>query len=222
MEYWLDAAVASGAALCLWDEPHLFIPRYQETNDRWACRCDACQAAFAARFGHAMPTAHTDEVDRFVKDLLDDTLAWVVAATGERGLQSGVVLLPEAYDADTWRAVAALSGVRVFGTDPYWFLHEDEIDDPEAYVRLWSERTVAATAGTAAEPLAWVQAFRVPAGRERELERMIAVMVECGIRSVAAWSYRGCVAMSSLAADDPDAVWAALSRAFIRLKHAAS
>ena len=218
MEYWLDAAVASGASLCLWDEPHLFIPRYQGTAERWACRCAACQAAFAERFDHRMPTDRTDEVDRFVKALLDDTLAWLVAATGERGMQSGIVLLPEGYDADTWRTVAALPGVRAFGTDPYWFLHEDEIDDAEAYVRLWSERTVAATAGSTATPLAWVQAFRVPAGREPEIERMIEVMVDAGIRSVAAWSYLGCAAMSHLAADDPDAVWAALSRAFTRLR----
>lgn len=37
-----------------------------------------------------------------------------------------------------------------------------------------------------------------------------------GITSIAVWGYRGCEAMSALACDDPEAVWAATRAAFLR------
>ena len=220
LETWLDAAAASGATVAMWDEPHLAVPR-STTAGRWACRCLACRTAFAARFGHEMPTELTPEVDAFVDDLLAETLAWLVAGAKARGLGSAVVLLADAaYDAAAWRTAAALPGVQYFGSTPYWFLSDVSGDDMPAYVRGWGERVVAATAGTPAEPLAWVQAFQVPAGREVEIETAVAALVETGVRSVAVWSYLACVAMSELAADDPDAAWAAVTRAFRRVRGA--
>ena len=79
---------------------------------------------------------------------------------------------------------------------------------------------VAATDGLSAEPLAWVQAFGVPAGREPEIEQAVGLMAEEGVRSVAVWAYRACEAMSELAADDPDSTWRAVVPAFARLPRA--
>ena len=42
-----------------------------------------------------------------------------------------------------------------------------------------------ATRGTAAEPLGWVQAFGVPAGREAEIERATQTIVAGGVRTIA-------------------------------------
>ena len=65
----------------------------------WACRCNACQEAFQSRFGKPMPELVTPEVETFLDDLISETLAWMVEAARERGLQSSIVLLAnESYD----------------------------------------------------------------------------------------------------------------------------
>jgi hypothetical protein len=85
------------------------------------------------------------------------------------------------------------------------------------YLSLWSGRILEATAGTGAEPLGWVQAFGVPAGREPEVERAIGILGDAGVATIAVWSYLACVAMSGLAPDDPPEVWAAVERGFAKM-----
>jgi hypothetical protein len=213
---WLDAAVAAGVEVVQWDELHLALP-YQEGTELWACRCDACQEAFAARFGESMPeTANADSV-MFFDDLMRETLAWLVAAARERGLESSIVFLAnESYDPALWRAVALLDGVRYLGSTAFWLFYGIPSADVESYIAGWAERIVAATEGTRAEAMGWVQAFGVPAGREPEIERATAALIGGGITTVAVWSYRACAAMSGLAADDPEAAWDAVVRAFAR------
>lgn len=217
VERWLDAAAAAGAEVVQWDEPHLSLPR-QGGSTRWACRCDACAAVFRERFGATMPEAWSSAVATVVDDLLAETLAWLVAAATARGLHSSVVLLADdTFSPASWRAVAELPGVRFFGCTPYWLFYGVTAEEMPGYVRCWGERVVAATAGTGAEPMGWVQAFGVPAGREAEVERAVAELVGTGARAIAVWSYLACAAMSGLAADDPDATWAAVVRGFGRV-----
>jgi hypothetical protein len=217
LDAWLDAAVAAGAEIVLWDEPHLAAGGAMD--GRWACRCDACQAAYRERFDQAMPADLTDDVQSFIRDLLDATLARLVATAERRGLDSAVVLLAdETYDPDRWRAAASLPGVRWFGATPYWLFHDVPTAAMPDYVRRWATRIVSATDGTPAAPLVWLQAFQVPTGREAEIEEAVAIYAESGVRSLAVWSYLACVAMSRLAPDDPAAVWAAVERAFAALR----
>ncbi|HEU0116271.1 MAG TPA: hypothetical protein VFQ80_16400 [Thermomicrobiales bacterium] len=217
LDAWLDAAVAAGAEIVLWDEPHLAAG--SQPDGRWACRCDVCQSAYRERFGRAMPAEMTAEVQTFIRDLLDATLARLVASARRRGLESAVALLAdETYDADRWRAAASLPGVRWFGATPYWLFHGVPPADMPDYVRRWAARIVAATNGRPAAPLAWLQAFQVPAGREAEIEQAAVIYAAAGIKSLAVWSYLACVAMSGLASDDPAAVWAAVERAFAAMR----
>ena len=221
MERWLDAAAAAGADIVQWDEPHLALSHRVEAA-HWACRCAACREAFAARFGAAMPEAWNPQVAVFVDDLLTETLAWLVSEASARGLGSSVVLLAEEdFSPATWRASAALPGVRYFGCTPYWLRYGVPADEMPSYLRRWGARIVAATAGTAVEPLGWLQAFQVPAGREPEVERAAEELAAAGMRAIAVWAYLACAPMSTLAADDPEATWAAVMRAFARLGPAA-
>lgn len=215
MTEWLDAAAAAGAEIVQSDELHLSLPHRQGT-ERWACRCDACRDAFRAQYGEEMPQAATPEAEAFLDDLLAETLAWIVAAAAERGMGVSVVLLPEGYDAARWRALAEMPGVRYFGCTPFWLYQGVPPEQVESYATLWAERTVAASAGTAAEPLGWVQAFSVPAGREAEIERVTAIMADAGVTTIAYWSYLACVAMSGLAGDDPHAAWEGVVRSMRR------
>jgi hypothetical protein len=165
-----------------------------------------------------MPESVTPEVETFLDDLISETLAWMVAAARERGLQSSIVLLAnESYDPALWRAAASLPGVRYFGTTAFWLFYGIPAADMQTYLSLWAGRILEATAGTAADPLGWVQAFAVPAGREPEVERAIGILGDVGVATIAVWSYLACVAMSGLAPDDPPAVWAAVVRGFAKM-----
>ena len=197
-----------------WDELHLALP-YRGEATPWACRCDACQEAFQSRFGKPMPELVTPEVESFLDDLISETLAWMVEAARERGLRARSSSSPtRATTRMLWRAAASLPGVRYFGTTAFWLFYGIPDTDMETYLSLWAGRTLEATAGTDAEPMGWVQAFGVPAGRELEVERAVEILRDAGVTTIAVWSYLACVAMSGLAPDDPAAVWAAVERGY--------
>jgi hypothetical protein len=217
MADWLDAAAAAGAAIVQADELHLALP-HRTGTERWACRCDACQDAFRDRFRKAMPVAATAEVEALLDDLLVETLTWIVAQAASRGMGTSIVQLPEGFDPARWSFLAALPGVRYFGSTPFWLVHGLAPEQVESYARLWASRILAATTGAEAEPLVWVQAFDVSAGREEEIEQVTAVMAEAGVTTIAYWSYLACVAMSGLAGDDPAATWEAVGQAVSRLR----
>jgi hypothetical protein len=214
---WTDAAAVAGAEIVQWDELHLALP-YRGGGERWACHCAACQEAFRERFGHPMPETATPEVIAFFDDLMRETLAWMVEGANERGMGSSVVLLADAgYDRALWQAAATLPGVRYFGTTAFWLFYGIPASEMGGYLGTWAERTLAATTGTGAEPMGWVQGFGVPAGREAEIEMAVEVLVRSGVTSVAVWSYLACAAMSGLAPDDPEAAWDAVVRAYARV-----
>lgn len=214
MTDWIDAAAAAGAEIVQWDELHLAL-HYRGGATPWACRCDACQAAFRSRFGETMPETATSEVVTFLDDLVSDSLAWLVAAASQRGMHSSIVLLADAgYDPALWRRAATLPDVRYFGTTAFWLVYGIPEVEMDPYLSLWAGRMLEATAGTHAESLGWVQAFGVPDGREAEIEAAIDILVRSGVTAIAVWSYLACAAMSGLAPDDPEAAWDAVLRAF--------
>jgi hypothetical protein len=217
MDLWLDAAAQSGASVVQWDEPHLSVPR-SDGPGRWACSCDACAEAFRERFGRDMPGAWDEQVALATHDLLAGALAWLVTGAADRGLDSAVVLLAdESYSHEGWQAAASLPGVRYFGCTPYWLFANVPPQERGAYIRLWAQRTLDATAGTGAAPLGWVQAFQVPGGREGEVAESALDLDRAGMQAIAAWSYLACAPMSGLAPDDPDATWAAVCGAFAQI-----
>lgn len=215
MTDWLDCAAATGAVGCTWDEPHLALLPNPTAEGRWACRCAVCRSAFADRHERPMPAAWDEEVAAFQHDLLLETVRWLVRNADERGLRSSIILLPDERNGSRgWAELARLPGVQSLGLTPYWFFAGLEASEMPAYLARWCRRLVDALAGTDVEPMAWIQAFAVPAGRESELERGVEIMRAEGLASVAVWAFRACAAMSALAPDDPERVWASVRRAF--------
>ncbi len=211
---WLDCAAAAGAKVVTWDEPHLALPAPASRNDRWGCRCQVCQERFAERFGVEMPRVWTDDVAEFQHASTMEALEWMIAEATWRGLESGLILLPDEALGDAgWRELAQLPGVTQFGLTPYWMFQRIPASGYEDYLRHWLGRMLAATDGLPVRTVGWIQAFSVPEGREAELARGIEIMDEVGIDMVAVWAYRACEAMSSLAPDDPARVWATIEQA---------
>ncbi len=216
MTNWLDAAAASGARIVQWDELHLALPHRPATAS-WACRCDLCQETYLAENGTGLPQIWTLEAAEFQDHLFSDSLAWLVTAAAERALGSSIVLLAdESYDADRWRSIARLPGVRFFGSTPFWFHYGVSSGHMPEYMQLWADRIRLAKRESEAESVGWVQAFGVPAGRENEIDTGIDLLVDARLDTIAVWSYLACVAMSGLAASDPNAAWRAVVRSFAR------
>jgi hypothetical protein len=219
---WLDAVAETGAEVCQWDEPHL-ARRSRPEDPRWSCRCDACRDAFRTELGRDMPTVFDPDVAAFTGKLLDDTVRWLVAEANLRCLASSIVLLPDMQaGTDHWPALAALPGVSFFGGTPFWVFEGFPPDDMTSYLTTWCQHLLAATAGTDAAPLGWIQAFAIPAGREAEIELGVEIMRQAGVASIAVWAYRACEAMSSLKPDNPELVWSTVQRAFARTWELAS
>ncbi|MCO5221714.1 MAG: hypothetical protein M9947_09065 [Thermomicrobiales bacterium] len=211
---WLDCAAAAGVTVVTWDEPHLALPNPKSPDDRWSCRCGHCQARFAQRFGHPMPAVWTDEVADFQHDTTMRALEWMIAEATARGLESGLVLLPDEAIGDRgWRALASLPGVTWFGLTPYWVFEQVPSENVEPWLQQWLERMQAAIDGLPVRSVGWIQAFAIPAGREAELARGIEIMDELDIDMVAVWAFRACAAMSELAPADPLKVWTTIETA---------
>jgi hypothetical protein len=215
---WLDGAAAAGATVVTWDEPHLALPVPTAADDRWSCRCHVCQQLFEDRYGIPMPSIWTEQVAAFQHESTVRALAWMVDEAAQRGLESGLILLPDDALVDApgdagWRELAGLPGVTWFGLTPYWIFQGVPPSGFEPYLRHWLERMLTATEGLPVRTVGWIQAFAIPAGREAELARGIEIMDEMGIDTVAVWAFRACEAMSALAPDDPAKVWAIIESA---------
>jgi hypothetical protein len=211
---WLDVSAESGADICQWDEPH-FARQLDEDSGGWSCMCAACQEAFREAAHREMPHEWDTEIAEFVHGSLAETVRWCVAEAEQRGLESSIVLLPEGTDASSdWHDLASQPGVRYFGGTPYWVFGGYPPQDVPRYLTDWCARLIEATAGTYAEPLGWIQAFSIPAGREHEIRQGVEIMRASGISSIAVWAYRACSAMSALTPDNPEVVWVTVKEAF--------
>jgi hypothetical protein len=107
-----------------------------------------------------------------------------------------------------------MAEIDVFGTDPYWVLFGGEV---EQVVRKHCLRVLELCQRHGKEAQAWVQAFIIPEDRETEIVKAIDVMVDCGIRNIAAWGYRGCHLIDIKCAR-PELVWEILGKSFRRIR----
>lgn len=218
MRAWLDTAVAAGVRIVQWDEPQLALP-FKAGAARYGCCCAACQAAFRERYGANLPPVATAESESFFADLLTEVVTWLVAEARQRGLESAIVLLPDdTYDATHAAAMAALPGVRYFGSTPFTLRNGISAAEIPGYLRGWADLGNAATAGTPARSYAWVQAFDVAAGHEADITLAITSLADAGVGLIAVWSYRACEAMSGLACEDPEAAWNAVLAGFAAIR----
>jgi N-acetylmuramic acid 6-phosphate etherase len=179
---WADAALEAGVDYVFWDEPH-----WQE---RQGCRCDACRE----RGG---------DPDSSLADFLGELLAHV----RRRGGRSTVCLLPLPAD---WDAVAALPGLDVLATDPYW----NCFDEPAVpFVSHYAELVASTAAAHGVAAQLWVPSFRLGAQDIPDLEAAVAAARAAGLDDLWTWGFEACGHMSSLATDDAGAVWEAVTSA---------
>jgi hypothetical protein len=221
MKYWIDAALEAGADTIFWDEPHLYISDWEDLNfaphDAFACFCPRCADSFISHYGHTLPTTLTPEMRRFREDRMLDFLSEMIAYAKAKGADNAITLLPVDEDASeslTWDRIAALPGLDLFGTDPYWFRHNKEY---QSYIKQQMQRTMQVCQKHNLIPHFWAQGFGIPVGRESELEAGLSLAAESGARSVAVWGMHGNAAWDG-ASEDPEAVWDVVGKTFNTLR----
>jgi hypothetical protein len=224
VKQWVDFGLDAGADTLFWDEPHLFIPDWDELgtapDDAWSCRCRHCQDRFQGEFGGPMPEELTPEVHAFRQNLLLDFLGEMTAYTQAKGARNAICLLPAAEDSSRglpWDRAAALPGVAIFGTDPYW---RSRKLDPAEFVAEQTRKVVAVCKPLSIRPHIWVQAFGLPWGGEHEVEVALRTAATEGATVLAAWGYRAFEPFD-IASERPDIVWDLVGRTYRALtRHA--
>jgi hypothetical protein len=222
MRLWIDAAIDLGADTIFWDEPHLYIPDWDDLRfapeDAFACFCPRCRDSFQSRFGQPMPDSLTPEMRQHRADLMVDFLTEMIGYARDKGAQNAITLLPvdeEASESLPWNRIADIRGLDIFGTDPYWYLHGK---DCQAFVSEQMEKTMAVCEPRGLTPHFWAQGFGIPSGREHELEIGFNLAVERGAKSIAVWGMRGNAAWDG-ASENPDLVWDVVGKTFGMLRN---
>jgi N-acetylmuramic acid 6-phosphate etherase len=204
---WADAAIECGTDYVFWDEPHWTVPEHVGIDDpeRWACTCDRC-----------LELAGGDVTQAFREASLVDFLREMTDHVAARGGKNTVCLLPlteGSHGIKDWDTVAALPGLDVFATDPYW---KNFDEDPSAFVGRFA-KLLAETAGRhGVRPQLWVPSFGLTRDDIPDLEAAIESTRAAGIDDVWTWGYEACGHMTHLATPDAPLVWEAVTRALTR------
>lgn len=228
MRLWIDMAVDFGVDTIFWDEPHLYIPDWDDLrfapDDAFACFCPRCRDSFQARFGLSLPEpgqgqalSLQPEMRLHRENLMVDFLSEMVGYAHDKGAKNAITLLPvddEATASLPWSRIADIRGLDIFGTDPYWFLHDK---DCTQYVGAQMKRTMDICTPRNLVPHFWAQGFGVPAGREQELEMGFALAVEGGAKSISVWGMHGNSAWDG-SSENPELVWDVVGNSFGKLR----
>ncbi len=220
MKDWIDAAVETGADVLFWDEPHFYIKSWLGGRpNTWGCYCPACREKYHRQYNSDMPTNKEEDLEAFRQASLRGFLDEMIVYTHTLGKKNCLCVLPHATDPNVrgvWEAFADIKGLNIFGTDPYWYGSDHDVD---AYVGKFS-RLIKEVCDQhhKLSPQIWVQAFSVPEGREKEIEIAFETAIEAGVRDIAVWGFEACACISSIRADRPDVVWDIITNCFKKYK----
>jgi len=189
-----------------WDEPTV--------QD---CYCKHCRAAFATGGGGDLSAAGPHEVHAFrqasIASYVEDMSAFVKRLDAR--FETATCVMPT--DEPAWEVTARIAALDTFGTDPYWECFGQDM-------RWVSEKTRAAVELSrryGKRSLMWLQAWRMPAGREAEIEAAARAIAAEGPDAIYAWGFRAGEGTNE-ACEDPAAAWAAVVRAYRELSQGAA
>jgi hypothetical protein len=208
---WADWVLECGVDMVFWDEPAWVMAEHVGVDDpaRWTCCCERC----TERFGGPIPAERTPEVEAFRQASVVDFLREVVAHVAGRGGANAICLLPAVEGvvglAD-WDAVAALPGLSMLVTDPYW-KHWNEAAGP--FVRRFAKLLRETADRHDIDAQLWLPSFGLTAHDIPELEDAVQAAREVGVGDLWTWGYEACRHMTHLATPDGSLVWEAVSAA---------
>jgi hypothetical protein len=216
---WIDAAIDTGAEHIFCDEPHWTHPQHFGLDpSHWGCRCEVCRGLFRERFGEDMPAELTPEVLAFREDSMVDFIGDFVAHVAAQGAKPTICPLPHTegpHGIKDWSRLAALPGLDTLATDPYWKALKEPL---EPFVREYSRRVhdLAEEHDVAAQ--IWIQGFGIPAADAGDIATAVRIAREGGVEDLWVWGYEACGHMTTLAPDDPEAVWETTVQALLGVR----
>lgn len=219
---WIELAAHTGAEGVFWDEPHLY---YGELSDLfgkkkvvWGCTCLTCKDLFREHYGYEMPTEFSEDVKEFRQNTVVNFIEFLSNASAKQGLKNSICVLPmlePQYGLYQWEKIAKIENIDIFGSDPYWFCYEKEV---EGFVGQISKEVVHLCERYHKEPQIWIQGFRVPEGRESEVSTAIGRAFDSGVRNMATWCFDAGACMSYISSDRPEIVWDTVSKKYRELQ----
>ncbi|MFQ5823354.1 MAG: hypothetical protein ACE5JB_04795 [bacterium] len=219
MQHWIKDAADMGAEVLFWDEPHFFVnPKEKKRFNQWYCICKACIEKFRKCMNKEYSEATSEEINRFQEESVVNFTKELCDLTRATGLKNAVCLLPfkdNTLGLSDWSLVASIPNLDIFGTDPYWIFFEKDL---RQFVGDYAREVQNLCKKYDKEPQIWIQAYKIPAGREEELKEAVAVAYSEGIRNFAAWSYYGTAYMSYIRSDNPQKVWQVLGEVYGELQ----
>lgn len=216
---WLDSALSTGADGIFWDEPHFRVENWRtDRPGNWSCRCETCREKFLDITGEPMPVEVTRAVTEFRTGLVVEFLAPLLAEVRSASRTNTVCLLPfEDFrgGVSDWERIVSIPGIDTISTDPYWIAFGRP---PVAFLDETVRRLVSLAGACGIDAQLWFQAFKLPAGTEKEIAEGLEQAVKLGISDAAFWGYGACAHMDGLACERPRKVWTEICGAVTRLR----
>lgn len=210
MKRWIESAAETGANAVFWDEPHFYI--LKNFPKEWTCRCERCRRKFKEIYGYDMPEEFTEEISNFRNETIKDFFNEVLSYAKKLGMKNVICFLPfesELFGLNDYESIAKIESVDNIGSDPYWIAFKLEMNP---FLKETTRKILKLSSKYDRENHIWLQAFRIPRGREEEIIEGARVLKEENVDTVLFWGVFACEHISSIAPDDPEKVWEIVKR----------
>jgi len=236
-----ELAKGTEADYFFWDEPHyaFFIQKGKgysfKIMDEWSCRCKKCMKLFKDKYGYEMPYKLTDDVLEFREETIINFLREIshVVKKADPRKKVAVCMLPtiskgllsritkpysKLAGIVDWEKIARASEFDIIASDPYWILLEKLIPVKIMFKGIkWYTEIVDYLKQLGDKynkrTQIWIQAFKIPSGKEQELIEGIEIAVKKNIDSIFVWPYRA-GKYSILESENPDLLWEMIGKTF--------
>lgn len=215
MKNWIKDAAEIGADVLFWDEPHFYFDFKNKSRFAlWYCICESCNNKFKEKYGIEINEANEEQIVEFKEQSIVNFLTELCDSAKDHKMKNALCMLPveeKNLGLADWSKAAAIKSLDIFGTDPYWIFFKKDLHQ---FVGDYARKVKQLCDQYGKEPQIWIQAYKIPSGREEELKEAVAVAYAEGIRNFAAWSYYGTAYMSYIRSDNPQKVWDILGEVY--------
>lgn len=160
---------------------------------------------------HQSGMGYTKTDRKRILSFLEEMTAIVSAAK----VKNAICVYPDIDQCaqDFWRECVRLKTIDIFGTDPYWLLWNKPVD----FVAEFSKTVYNLCREYGKEPQIWIQAFKIPTGKEREISQAVELVRGAGICNIAAWSFDAGGLIDELNSDNPKLVERTIKKAYLKI-----
>lgn len=177
------------------------------------CFCENCRKQFSTTFGkELMNSEGTEEYRAFQRDTVTqytDSLCKKVKAL-DASLKTIACIMP--HDRECFEAVASITELDVFGTDPYWLVGGGSLDKAVADTQLVKD--ICEAKGKSSQ--VWLNCWKIPEGREEEIYTGGKALAAVCCDSMYTWSFRGGLGTNEECAN-PSLAWENVVRLYKEL-----